>query len=119
MNTLTKKILIAAAIAITSCIGFSASNGEAKLHKLSTTIEKERPKLDEETMRLIAAYRKTPSDANRSALKKQVEINYDKIVERKKTKLEDLKKNAKEASKVKEMQDIVDDMVCNQSNSHA
>ena len=70
-------------------------NRDAKLHKFSTTIEKERPQLDEETKRLIAAYRRDPSDANRAALRKKIADNYDKIVERKKAKLEDLKRTAK------------------------
>ena len=44
-------------------------NTEAKLHRFSTTIEKERPELDEETKSLIAAYRRDPSDENRKALR--------------------------------------------------
>ncbi len=117
MNITAKRILVASLIAVTTCVGFAAANPEAKLHKLSTTIEKERPKLDEETMRLIAAYKRNPSEANRAALKKQVEINYDKVLERKKAKLEDLKKTAKESSKVREMQDIVDDMIKNKNET--
>ena len=92
MNILVKKILTASAIALACHIAFSASNGgEAKLHKFSNTVERERPKLNEETMRLIAAYRENPTDANREALNRQVEINYDKVVARKKAKLEELK----------------------------
>lgn len=114
MNILVKKILTASAIALACHIAFSASNGgETKLHKFGNTVERERPKLNEETMRLIAAYRKNPTDANRKALKKQVEINYDKVVLRKKAKLEELKKTAKHASKVREMREIVDEMVKN------
>lgn len=87
------------------------------MHRLSATIEKERPKLDDETMRLVAAYRKNPSEENRAALKKRVEANYDKVLARKKAKLEDLKKTAKEASKVREMQEIVDEMTVNRNLS--
>lgn len=72
----------------------------AKLHKFSTTVEKERPQLDDETKRLISVYRKDPSAANRAALEKKVRENYEKIVARKKAKLEDLKRTAKDESKI-------------------
>lgn len=93
--------------------GFAVPNEEAKLHKFSTTIEKERPPLNEETKRLISAYRRVPSEANRSALRKQVGVNYDKVLERKKAKLQELKQTARHASKIQEMQEIVDEMVRN------
>lgn len=86
-------------------------NPEAKLHRFSTTIEKERPQLDEETKRLIAAFRRNPMDANRAALRAKVAANYDAVVARKKAKLEDLKKTARHQSKVDEMQIIVDEML--------
>ena len=87
------------------------TNPDAKLHRYSTTIEKERPQLNEETRRLIAAYRRDPSEANRAALKKQVERNYDAVVARKKAKLEELKRTARDRYKVEEMQNIVDEML--------
>ena len=86
-------------------------NPDAKLHRFSTTVEKERPQLDEETKRLIAAFRRNPSDANRAALRAKVAENYDAVVARKVAKLEDLKKTAKHQSKVDEMQVIVDEML--------
>ena len=87
------------------------ANPDAKLHRYSTTIEKERPQLNEETKRLIAAYRRDPSEANRAALKAQVERNYDAVVARKKAKLEELKRTARDRYKVEEMQNIVDEML--------
>lgn len=114
MKTNLQKTIIVAWAITTACAGFAAPpNEEAKLHKFSTTIEKERPELNEETKKLIAAYRRNPSQTNRAALKKQLEINYDKVVERKKAKLEELKRTAKHASKVQEMQLIVDEMLQN------
>ena len=86
-------------------------NPEAKLHRFSTTIEKERPELNQETKDLIAAYRRDPSDANRAALRRQVAANYDAVVARKKAKLEELKRTAKHQSKIDEMQVIVDEML--------
>ena len=86
-------------------------NPDAKLHKFSTVIEKERPELDEETKRLIAVYRRSPTKANRAALRRQVEKRYDAVVARKKAKLEELKRTARDKSKVDEMQVIVDEML--------
>ena len=58
------------------------ANPDAKLHRFSTTVEKERPELDEETKRLVAAFRRDPSDANRAALRAKVAANYDAVVAR-------------------------------------
>ena len=91
--------------------GRMQANPDAKLHRFSTTIEKERPQLNQETKDLIAAYRRNPSDENRAALRRQVAKNYDAIVARKKAKLEELKRTAKHQSKVDEMQVIVDEML--------
>ena len=91
--------------------GRMQANPEAKLHRFSTTVEKERPQLNKETRDLIAAYRRDPSDANRAALREQVAKNYDAVLARKKAKLEELRRTAKHQSKVDEMQVIVDEMV--------
>ena len=42
-------------------------NPEAKQFRYSTTIEKERPELNDETKALISAYRRDPSASIRSA----------------------------------------------------
>ena len=104
-------IMLIAASVTPAVAATSRANPDAKLHQYSTTIEKERPQLNEETMQLIAAYRRDPSEANYAALKKQVERNYDAVVARKKAKLEELKRTARDKSKVEEMQDIVDEML--------
>ena len=91
--------------------GRMRANPNAKLHRFSTTIEKERPQLNQETKDLIAAYRRDPSDENRAALRRQVAKNYDAVVARKKAKLEELKQTARHKSKVDEMQIIVDEML--------
>ena len=92
---MNKTIIICA----TALIGFAAfaqdrqgmgrrmrENPDAKLHRFSTTVEKERPQLNDETKRLIAAYHRNPTEENRAALRKQCAINYDNIVKRKKAK---------------------------------
>lgn len=116
MNINLPRSLIAVCMIATVSAGFSVPNGEAKQFKFSTTIEKERPELNEETKRLISAYRRDPSKANFAALRKQVETNYDKVIGRKKAKLEELKRTARDAFKVREMQEIVDDVVQNREN---
>lgn len=117
-----KKLILLSTVAIL-CLNITAQaaerrqiNPEAKQFKYSTTIEKERPESNEETKRLIAAYRKNPTEANYNALRKQAEINYDKVVERKKAKLEELKKTARDSSKIEEMQIIVDEMLKDREN---
>lgn len=91
-------------------------NPQAKSFKYSTTVEKERPELDDITKSLISAYRQNPTEANKQALRKQIEINYDKVVSRKKAKLAELKQTAKDQSKIDEMQDIVNEMLRDREN---
>ena len=91
-------------------------NPEAKQFKYSTTIEKERPELNEETRRCISAYRKDPSDANYAALKRQVEANYDAVIARKQAKLEELRRTARDQKKVDEMQGIVDEVIADREH---
>lgn len=112
MNTLFVKILAAALISFFCCVGFCAND---KAFKFSTTIEKERPELGNETKQLIAAYRRNPTNDNYNALRKQVEINYDKVLARKKAKLAELQKTAGK-SKIDEMQVIVDEMIKDREN---
>ena len=91
-------------------------NPDVKTYRFSTTVEKERPQLNDETKRLIAAYHRDPSEANKAALRQQCAKNYDAVLERKKAKLEELKKTAKHKAKVDEMQDIVDEMAANREH---
>ncbi|MGL4854940.1 MAG: formylglycine-generating enzyme family protein [Lentisphaeria bacterium] len=115
--TRVKRVLLTACLFASFDNEIWAQEGRDNLmFKRSNTVEKERPELNEATQKLIAAYRKDPSKANKEKLKKQVETNYDKVLERKKAKLEELKKEAKHQSKVKEMQEIVDEMVKNRAS---
>ena len=95
----------------TNAIAAFQQQSGAKLFKYSSTIEKERPQLNDETKRLIANYRQNPTAENWNALRRQAEINYDKVVERKKAKLEELKMTARHTSKIEEMQQIVDQIL--------
>lgn len=107
-------VLIALIILLTVNFAQAASmkvNPEAKSFRYSTTVEKERPQLDEITRNLIAAYQKNPTEANKQALRNQIAVNYDKVVAKKKAKLEELRQTAKDQSKIDEMQVIVDEML--------
>ena len=120
---MTSKIISAvfAAVVVLAASGEEKSRRRhptegAKLHKFSTTVERERPELNEETRALINAYRRDPSEANRKALEKQVRANYDKVIARKKAKLEELRKTAKVQSKVREMEEIVKEVVADREH---
>ena len=115
-----KKLMIALAVSVLAFAVVDAAEGgrrrmranpDAKLHRFSRTVERDRPELNQATKDLISAYRRNPSDANRAALRRQVAANYDAVVQRKKAKLEELKRTARHQSKVDEMQTIVDEML--------
>ena len=115
-----KRLMIVVAVSAIAFTGLNAAedgrrrmraNPDAKLHRFSTTVERERPQLNQATKDLISAYRRNPSDANRAALRRQIAANYDAVVARKKAKLEELKRTARHQSKVDEMQTIVDEML--------
>lgn len=91
-------------------------NPRAKSFRYSSTVEKERPQLDEVTRGLIAAYRQNPTEANKRALREQIAINYDKVLAKKKAKLRELRNTAKDQSKIDEMQTIVNEMVKDREN---
>ena len=125
MNTKLKSAAIAA---FTLSAAFAAASAFAerpprrapadgpKLYRYSKTVEKERPQLDEETKTLIAAYRRDPSEANRAALEKKVRANYDAVIARKQAKLEELRKTAKHESKIKEMEEIVREVIADKES---
>ena len=65
-----KLYLILALIICTATVSQAANmkvNPEAKSFRYSTTVEKERPVLDDITKGLIAAYQKNPTEANKQA----------------------------------------------------
>lgn len=116
MNILKAFIIAVFLTAITGYAQPQQPQEGAKQFKFSTTVERERPELNEETKRLISAYRRNPTEENKAALRKQVEKNYDAVVARKKAKLEELKRTARHQSKIDEMQVIVDEMLRDREN---
>ena len=65
---------------------------------------------------LLQHINKTRPKANKQALRNQIGINYDKVVAKKKAKLEELRQTAKDRSKIDEMQVIVDEMLCDRES---
>lgn len=115
-----KKLYIAFTLVLCTSLLSQASNmqinPEAKSFKYSTTIEKERPALDDITRNLILAYRKNPTEENKQALRRQIALNYDKVLAKKKAKLTQLKQTAREQAKIDEMQEIFNDMIKDREN---
>ena len=102
---------LATVVFLLAAVSGIAAPAGAKQFRFSSTVERERPQLNEETRRLISAYRRNPTEENLAALRRQVEKNYDQVIARKKAKLEELKKTAKHDFKIREMEKIVDEVV--------
>ncbi len=112
-------IFLAATVACTplSQVAFAAENSEndgMNMYENSDFIEKEQPELSEETKQLISLYQKNPTDENYMNLREKVIEDYNAVVERKETKLSELKaetegKPGGEAI-VAEMEDLVQDI---------
>ena len=100
-----------------SQVAFAAKNSEKdgmNMYENSEFIEKEQPELSEETKQLISLYQKNPTDENYRNLREKVIEDYNAVVERKETKLSELKaetegKPGGEAI-VAEMEDLVQDI---------
>ena len=92
------------------------TTGDTLMYQYSTTVEKEKPELDEVTRQLISNYRKNPTQENYDLLRAQVGINYDKVLTKKQAKLEELKATAREQSKITEMEEIVAEMILEREN---
>lgn len=76
-------------------------------------VEEERPGLNTATKNALVAYQKNPTEENKQALFTQMGLRYDKVVARKKAKLRELEREAKQYALVEEMQAIVDEMTAN------
>lgn len=88
-------------------------NGGRRMFRFSETGEQRRPQLSEETRKLIAAYQRDPTEANKAALRKQVEADYEKRIERKKEQLAELKRTDGSESRIKELKGELDEIIQN------
>lgn len=113
MRTFMHPVLAVLCLAATGITVSAAPNNGARQFRYSTTVEKERPQLNEATKRLIQAYRRNPSEENEKALRIQIGKNYDAVLAKKKAKLEELKRTARHDFKIKEMEDIVNELIQN------
>ena len=119
---LTRKFFSGLLAALVVCIALSqaafaaetSENDGMNMYENSDFIEKEQPELSEETKRLISLYQQNPTEENYRNLRAKVIEDYNAIVERKETKLDELK--AETAGKpggeaiVAEMEELVQDI---------
>lgn len=83
-----KKLFLLAGLAVS--VIFASAAAEAAHHKRDKRPSEGsamRPQLSEEARKLAAAYRSDPSHANRSALKRQIGIEYDRFLKEQRAKL--------------------------------
>lgn len=106
--------LTAALFSATAMAQEKTSDSGMNMYRNSEFIEKEQPELNDETKQLISIYQKTPTMENYLNLRNMVIKNYDAVLDRKETKLSDLKRET--AGKpggneiVAEMEEIVQEM---------
>lgn len=119
---LTRKFFGGLLAALVVCIALSqaafaaetSENDGMNMYENSDFIEKEQPELSEETKRLISLYQQNPTEENYRNLRAKVIEDYNAVVERKETKLDELK--AETAGKpggeaiVAEMEELVQDI---------
>lgn len=119
---LTRKFFSGLLAALVVCIALSQAafaaetleNDGMNMYENSDFIEKEQPELSEETKRLISLYQQNPTEENYRNLRAKVIEDYNAVVERKETKLDELK--AETAGKpggeaiVAEMEELVQDI---------
>ncbi len=119
---LTRKFFSGLLAALVVCIALSqaafaaetSENDGMNMYENSDFIEKEQPELSEETKRLISLYQQNPTEENYRNLRAKVIEDYNAVVERKETKLDELK--AETAGKpggeaiVAEMEELVQDI---------
>ncbi len=95
----TRKILSIFLAALIACIPLSqtalaaetSENDGMNMYENSDFIEKEQPELSEETKQLISLYQNNPTEENYFNLREKVIEDYNAVVERKETKLDELK----------------------------
>lgn len=92
----------------------NSENADMNMYENSDFIEKEQPELSEETKQLISLYQKNPTYENYMRLREKVIEDYNAVVERKETKLSELKAETEGkpggTAIVSEMEDLVQDI---------
>ncbi len=96
MNKMLTKALCAFAIVATTCVSFAQEPAAPACGKMPHPPKMERkapPHFDEETFKLVKAYREDASEANLEALKAKLAANYDERLAKKQAKLDEMKAN--------------------------
>lgn len=107
-------LLLTAAFSAAALAAGNTNNDRMNMYTNSDFIEKEQPELSGKTKELISRYQKDPTMENYLNLRDEVIKNYNAVLDRKETKLEELKEET--AGKpggdeiVSEMEDIVQEM---------
>lgn len=107
-------LLLTAAFSAAALAAGNTNNDRMNMYTNSDFIEKEQPELSGKTKELISRYQKDPTMENYLNLRDEVMKNYNAVLDRKETKLEELKEET--AGKpggdeiVSEMEDIVQEM---------
>lgn len=103
-------ILVCATAFMAHAEDTSAQSEKTETVQATTTVKFE---LAEKTRHLIMVYRRYPSLENKRALFKQVEANYNQVLEQKKSQLQMLKKTGKSADQIAKVQNIIDTLIEN------
>ena len=90
-GVLLAALMVLIPLSTTAMAANSADDDDMNMYQNSDFIEKEQPELDEETKQLISFYQKNPTDENYFNLREKVIEDYNAVVERKETKLNELK----------------------------
>ncbi len=106
-----KAIRIAAADLAALCL--FGIDVQADTRPRQTAAEVKRPELNPETRALISAYRLHPTEENYARLRAKVAENYDRVLDRKRAKFDELRHTARTQDKIEEMEAIIAEMIEN------
>lgn len=86
-------LLVLSAAALFASVAAEAAVHRDKRDRRPPSVH--RPHLSEETRKLAAVCRRDPSEENRSALRKKIEVDYDRFLEEQRAKIKDGKHDRK------------------------
>ena len=114
MNIVLASVISLALLPATGTLTYAAEDDGMNMFEHSDFIEKEQPELNEETKQLISLYQRNPTEENYLNLRDMVIENYNAVLERKETKLAELREETSGKpdgdEKVAEMEEIVQEM---------
>ncbi|MBO4294952.1 MAG: SUMF1/EgtB/PvdO family nonheme iron enzyme [Alphaproteobacteria bacterium] len=110
-----KSLLLMTVLMCVNCLNVKASDLDMQNNFLQAeqNFDAKKMQATEKTKQLIVLYRRDPSLENKTALFKQVEINFNQVLESKKVQLETLKKQGAELEQIEKLQAVIDTMIDN------